>query len=217
MISKFFDVPESVELVVEVEQDKFTAKVSEAFDYEFDGITRTTIPAFKVPISDFRIGVIVGSSGSGKTQILKHHFGYTDPDIKWYTNKAIISHFPTPDIALDKLFAAGLASIPTLCKPFHILSEGEKYRAMVARMIEDEAVIDEYTSTVNRETAKSLSVSLRKYVDRVGLKSIVIATCHTDIIEFLHPDWVFDCDTSRYGISEDRQMLTKKAEITIYA
>jgi ABC-type ATPase with predicted acetyltransferase domain len=64
----------------------------------------------------------------------------------------------------------------------------------MARKLQTGTVIDEFTSVVNRETAKSCSVALSKYIKRNNLKNIVLATCHEDILSWLEPDWVYCTD-----------------------
>jgi ABC-type dipeptide/oligopeptide/nickel transport system ATPase subunit len=62
-------------LTVRVEQDEFTAKVAQAFDYEggWNGIIETKIPDFEFPeYNSYNIGLIVGASGSGKSTILRN-------------------------------------------------------------------------------------------------------------------------------------------------
>lgn len=206
----------SITKTIKIEPDAFTDYVSEAFDYSFCGETSFQVPPFTAPDYSFSVGLIVGASGSGKTTILKEFYGHTEQRIDWNPNKAIISHFGSPEEATEKLFAAGLASVPTLCKPFHVLSTGEQYRATIARVIKDNMTIDEFTSTVNRETAKSLSVALKKYINKNNLKNIVIASCHTDIIEFLSPDWIFVCDTGLFEKTEKPVMGELVAEVTWY-
>jgi len=190
-----------MKLTVKVKQDEFTAKVAQAFDLDFDGVIETEIPDFKFPPSNsYNIGLIVGASGSGKSTLLRES-GLWHEDLQdiifWRPDEAIVSHFSTPDQAIEKLHACGLASVPTLCKPYHVLSNGEKYRAKFARLLEDNFIMDEFTSEVNRETAKSLCVSASKYIRKKDLKNIVLASCHKDIIPWLQPDWVFDCDTGQ--------------------
>ena len=51
--------------------------------------------------------------------------------------------------------------------------------------------MDEFTSVVNRDVAKSMSHALQRYIRQKDLK-IVIASCHFDIIEWLQPDYVFN-------------------------
>jgi len=207
-----------MKISISIEPDEFTEKVAQAFDLEFDGTITTEIPDFERPESDsYNIGMIVGASGSGKSQILKHHFDLDRFESGWKPYKAIVSHFETPDEAIEKLFACGLASVPTLCKPFHVLSNGEQYRATVARKLRDGMILDEFTSEVNRETAKSLSVALSKYIRRRNIKNVVLVSCHKDIIDWIEPDWVFDCDSGqRFDNTDPRTLMKKAARIEIY-
>jgi len=202
---------------VKIVPDEFTAYVSEAFDYAFDGTSTFYLAEFNKPVGEFGIGLVIGSSGSGKTSMLREHFNYQEQSHAWTPDKAIISHFSTPEEATNKCFAVGLGSIPTLCKPFHVLSNGEQYRAIMARSLKDGMVMDEFTSVVNRETAKSLCVAMRRYITKQGLKNIVLASCHNDIIEFLRPDWVFDCDKGLFlnGVESPTESQ-KIAEINWY-
>ena len=55
--------------------------------------------------------------------------------------------------------------------------------------------IDEFTSVVDRDTSKSLALSVRKYYDQRGTTDpLYIASCHRDIIDWLDPEWVYDTD-----------------------
>tara|TARA_R100001510_G_scaffold28833_1_gene25505 strand:+ start:96 stop:716 length:621 start_codon:yes stop_codon:yes gene_type:complete len=206
-----------MKISINVELDDFTSKVAHAFDLEFDGTITTDIPDFSLPMAEFNIGMIVGSSGSGKSQILNNHFRAKNDSPFWFRDKAIVSHFEAPEEAIEKLFACGLASVPTLCKPFHVLSNGEKYRAVVARKLQNGMTLDEFTSEVNRETAKSLSVALSRYIRSKDIRNVVLCSCHKDIIDWIEPDWVFDCDSGERFINYDpRQQLKKVANIEIY-
>ena len=212
---EFFDFKGET-LSVQIVPDEFTDKISKAFDYEFSGKSEFVLPCFEIP-KEFNVGIIVGSSGSGKTQLLKRHFNYKEDGIVWDRSKAVVSHFANPDEAIERMFAVGLSSVPSLCKPFHVLSNGEQFRAVMARKLETNAVIDEFTSVVNRETAKSVSVSISKYIRNKNLKGIVLASCHKDILEWLEPDWVFDTDSNELGINDvDFSKGKKDAEIIIY-
>lgn len=203
-----------IEISCRVEKDEFTDYLANNFDYEFTGESRFEIPNISIP-QDFSIGLIVGSSGSGKTQILKNYFNFKEESLPWNPNKAIVSHFETPEDAVRKLMACGLSSLPSFCKPYHVLSNGEQFRAEIARNIKTGAIIDEFTSVVNRETAISLSMALSKYIRKENLKNIVIASVHRDIIEWLEPDWIFDCD--KMDIEEFSVEYKKKvAKIEIF-
>jgi ABC-type ATPase involved in cell division len=182
-------------LICSVERDEFIDASEIAFDCIFNGTSQFygwALPDTEI-LKEFSIGVIVGTSGSGKSTLSKQ-FGEEDV-IDWSTDRAIISHFDTPNDAINKLSAVGLNSVPSWYKPYHVLSTGEKFRADLSRRVKDDAVIDEFTSVVDRNVAKAASVAMSKYVRLNNIKRMVIATCHRDIVDWLEPDWVIDTDT----------------------
>jgi ABC-type ATPase with predicted acetyltransferase domain len=200
-------------------QDIFQLSASEtAFDCKFDGVS--TFYPWKMPTklpTKFKLGVIVGSSGSGKSTILKK-FGLEQNPI-WEPNKSIVSHFKTPDEAINKLGSVGLNSVPSWYKPYSVLSNGEKFRADLARKIKSNVVIDEFTSVVDRAVAKAASVSLSRYIKNNGLENIILSTCHRDILEWLEPDWVLYTDTGElldgFFLSDQKSKLTYIAQTMI--
>jgi GNAT superfamily N-acetyltransferase len=65
--------------------------------------------------------------------------------------------------------------------------------------------IDEFTSVVDRDTAKSLALSIRRYYNQRGTDSpLYIASCHRDIVDWLDPDWVYDTDLQKL---DNRRLL----------
>ena len=178
-------------------QDEITKDCSQSFDFQFDGETKFTVPSFDMP-EQFQIGLIVGASGSGKSSLLNQIGEIKNFD--WDGNKAICSHFASSEEAQQKLNAVGLNSIPSWLKPYHVLSNGEKFRADLAIQLKDNAIIDEFTSVVDRNVAKSCSNAIQKYIRKENLQNIVFASCHYDIIEWLQPDWVFDTTTNRLTV-----------------
>jgi ABC-type lipoprotein export system ATPase subunit/GNAT superfamily N-acetyltransferase len=140
------------------------------------------------------IVLIVGTSGSGKSTILKTLGKCTQPKIEFYNT--VIENFSTPERGEELLLACGLRSIPTWFRPPHTLSNGEHHRFEMAMCL-DQGInkIDEFTSVVDRDTAKSLAYSVRKYYDQRGTTDpLYIASCHRDIIDWLDPEWVYDTD-----------------------
>jgi ABC-type ATPase involved in cell division len=185
---------ETTPLTSSVERDDFIAASEKAFDCAFDGTSK--FYPWQLPTSipkKFKLGVIVGSSGSGKSTLLKN-FGIEE-NPQWDQNKSIVSHFDEPDEAINKLGSVGLNSVPSWYKPYHVLSNGEKFRADLARKIKTGAVIDEFSSVVDRAVAKAASVSLSRYIKNNDIENVVISTCHRDILDWLEPDWVIDTDT----------------------
>lgn len=184
-------------LISKVEIDEITQSLITPFDYRSDGVEK--FYPYLVPEDipeDFNIGVIVGASGTGKSTLL-NNFGIPKT-LEWNKNKSIASHFKDSEDASKRLNAAGLMSVPDYVKPFHVLSNGQKFRANLARLLEPNAVIDEYTSVVDRNVAKATSVAMSRYIKQNNIKNIVLATVHRDILEFLEPDWVIDTDRGEW-------------------
>ncbi len=177
-----------------VDLDPLTVHLAQQFDIEFDGSSNFEPPILPPVPETYGIGLIVGPSGTGKTLLL-NRFGIPQP-IDWKWNKSIASHFYHAEDAQNRLAGVGLNSIPTWLKPFHVLSTGEKFRANTARRLTNDTVLDEFTSTVDRNVAKSICVAIRRYVDRFQLQRLTIATCHYDVIRWLEPDWFFNTTTS---------------------
>jgi GNAT superfamily N-acetyltransferase len=187
-------------LSAEVVIDDVLAAACSPFDYEFTGVSTFTLPRFDAPRRDgsWAIGLIVGPSGSGKTQLLKRHFGLT-PGPQWASNKAVASHFGTAEAAIERLTAVGLNSVPSWCKPFHVLSNGEQFRAALAAAVGSDTAFDEFSSVVDRIVAKSTSHALQRYIRASGMSGVVFASCHRDIAEWLLPDWTFDTLTGEFS------------------
>jgi len=211
-------VRETQPLISNVERDAFITASEKAFDCTFDGTSRFypwKMPS-KIP-KKFKLGVIVGSSGSGKSTLLKE-FGVEETPI-WDSNKSIISHFDTPDEAINKLGSVGLNTIPSWYKPYHVLSNGEKFRADLARKLKSGAVIDEFTSVVDRTVAKAASVALSRHIKKNDLENVVLSTCHQDIVDWLEPDWVLNTDTGElyhgFFLSDQKSLSKYIAQTTI--
>jgi ABC-type lipoprotein export system ATPase subunit/GNAT superfamily N-acetyltransferase len=200
-----------VQLKSKIINDKYTEYVYNTFDIQNRDETTVVVP-FDLQESnnfDWNIGIIVGSSGSGKTTILKKLGGVKN--IEFDSEKPLISNFNwlQPREASLVLTSMGLSSVPTWLRPFHTLSTGEQYRATLAYLVAssndgDIILVDEYTSVVDRDVAKAMSYALQKYVRREN-KKIILASCHQDILEWLMPDWV--CSPQKGGVLEKGDYL----------
>ena len=157
----------------------------------------------------WNIGVIVGSSGTGKTTIAKEIFGDQYITDFQYSADSVIDDMPKTDIDnITKMFySVGFGSVPSWLKPYNVLSNGEKMRVDLARaMLErDFVVFDEFTSVVDRNVAKTACIAINRTVKKTNKKFIAIS-CHYDILDWLQPDWVFDTNTmqSFFGTSHGR-------------
>jgi GNAT superfamily N-acetyltransferase/ABC-type thiamine transport system ATPase subunit len=187
----------STPLVSSVVLDEITQELIKPFDYESDG-TEKFYP-YLLPTDlpkDFGIGVIVGASGTGKSTLLK---SFGSPVSPVWNDGSIVSNFANAIDANEKLSAAGLMSVPEWVKPFSVLSNGQQFRANLARSLHDEAVIDEFTSVIDRNVAKAASTAMARYVRKNNVKGIVLATCHRDVLEYLEPDWIIDTDRGEWA------------------
>lgn len=151
---------------------------------------------------DWSIGIILGASGSGKTTLAKHIFGEDCFHMDVDETLPIIDSLPA-DLSYDEcasmLSGIGLTSVPCWVRPMYTLSNGQKARAeAVLQMCKDSTtVIDEWTSVVDRQVGKIMSHCLQKYA-RKNNKQIVVCSCHYDIVEWLSPDWVMDCNDQTF-------------------
>lgn len=158
-----------------------------------------------IPIDDsgWKVGVIVGPSGSGKTSIgrtIWPDVGIYDGDAGWPADKPIVDGIAPGgnfDDVTGALSAVGLGSVPTWLRPFHALSNGEKFRAGMARVIaagQQRVIIDEFTSVVDRQIARIGAAAFSKAWKRGGGQAVLLS-CHYDVLDWLEPDWVFDTRT----------------------
>ena len=158
---------------------------------------------------DWNIGVVVGPSGSGKTSIGKMIFGENkiyDYHEGWEHDKPIIDCIaPKGDFneVTGALANVGLGDVPAWLRPFHVLSNGEQFRAGLAKIVcekPDEIVIDEFTSVIDRQIAKIGSQAFQKAWRRSNPKGkVVLLTPHYDILEWVQPDWIIDTKTKTFS------------------
>lgn len=218
----------SIVLKSSVSQDEYTNYIEQAFDLHITDTCKVCIPNnLKLESLDgWNIGVICGASGSGKSTILRHiaqKSGGAISNPLFDNTKTLISNFSnmTPKEATMLLSAMGLASVPTWIRPFNVLSNGEQYRASLAKSVSDAKdgeiiFVDEYTSVVDRNVAMAMSNALQKYIRKQN-KRIVLATCHYDILDWLRPDWIYDLNKG--GVLERGDYLRQprpKIELQVF-
>lgn len=198
----------SVPLTATVEPDPITEKIIKPFDLSVDAPSKFypwLLPG-DLP-DDWGLGVIVGASGSGKSKLLAE-FG-AEAEVEWRRGYSIASHFASPEDAIDRFYAVGLNSVPTWRLPYAALSNGQQFRADLARRIGTGAVVDEFTSVVDRNVAVAASRALAAWVKRNNIRRMVLASCHRDVLEWLTPDWIIDTDAGQLVVGEmptaDRQ------------
>jgi len=206
----------SEKLITKIIKDDIVEQVCKEFTYDFqDTYEFCKHNIIKELPETFGIGLIVGTSGSGKSLLLKEFGEYKKP--LWDPELAICSHFDTYNESVQKLMGAGFNSIPQWLVPYNILSTGQKYRVNLARCITSNTVFDEFTSVIDRATALSLSNSLQKLIRQEKYTNVVFATVHKDIISYLQPDWVYNTDDRTLEINSkiwDMSLDTKTEKVT---
>ena len=196
-----------VRLESDIVNDKFTEYLYESYDIQDREKTVTEVPIpSKEDIDtiaddeEFNILLVCGRSGSGKSTILRNILNNGLPTIGYDEDKCVISQFPklSEEEACDLLCGVGLSSVPTWLRRPSQLSNGERARLDICKSIYDAkvngnefVVIDEFTSVVNRDAAKSMSFALQRYARKNGLR-LVVASCHFDVVDWLQPDYVFN-------------------------
>lgn len=164
----------------------------------------------RLPIEDhpWAIGMIVGPSGSGKTSIGKalaesvpggvFYVPGNWPDIA--VIDAIAPDAPADDVTAA-LSAVGLGTVPAWLRPYRALSNGERFRADLARIIcepPEMVVIDEFTSVVDRQIARIGALAFGKAWRRTGRRAAVLS-CHYDVADWLDPDWIYDTANGEFA------------------
>ena len=181
------------------------ARVKSLFNAE-NGCNFDLTAELPIDDPDWKIGLIVGPSGSGKTSMGRKIFpeGAFYEATGWPHDQPLIDAI-APGSDFDSVTAAlaavGLGSVPSWLRPYPVLSNGEQFRANMARIICEapaQVVVDEFTSVVDRQIARFGALAFQKAWRRTAGQCVLLS-CHYDIIEWVEPDWVFDTSTGVYS------------------
>jgi hypothetical protein len=143
------------------------------------------------------IGLVTGPSGCGKSTLARELWpAAASLSFDWPGDRAVVDAFPArmPIKEITGLLSAvGFSSPPAWLRPFSALSNGEQFRCTLARTLAEcpeLAVVDEFTSVVDRTVARVGSCAVAKAVRRRGGQFVAV-TCHDDLIDWLDPDWIY--------------------------
>ena len=179
--------------------------------------------------ANVQIGMIVGPSGCAKSVLLRLHFGWPAdlPNEVWSASGGgtLISHFlgqqqadrGAEDTVAEAFSAVGLCLHRDGSRRYAHLSQGEQHLADIAYLLvhsqrdscgkaaaaawrgSGTLLLDEFTSCLDRRTARKVARSISLYcrAHAEQLPRVVIAGCHADVIGrgAMVPDWVFEADT----------------------
>jgi ABC-type lipoprotein export system ATPase subunit len=143
---------------------------------------------------------ITGDSGSGKSVLLKAlekdirlDMGLTCINIADIKPRKGLPLIETVGRSLEEglglLSKVGLNDAFLFLRTYEQLSDGQKYRYKIAKMMESKAqfwIMDEFAATLDRDTAKIVAYNLQKLARQQG-KAVLAATTHTDLLGDLNP------------------------------
>lgn len=205
-----------LELKASVIRTRSTRRIQQAFGVDREMLTTTLFAGLNFDIRPGDIVLLCGPSGAGKTSLLsllvkklinpKGEVGGLNGRVSapggaisllspLSSSRPLINSLGRVSFeeALYALNISGLAEAHLYVKRFRELSNGQRYRAMVARLIASGAPIwiaDEFCATLDPITANIVCRNLRNCARKLGVTVIVAAANWGDFIEELMPDVV---------------------------
>lgn len=194
-----------------------TRKIQQAFGVSRDMLTTTLFAKLDFTIHPADIVLICGPSGAGKTTLLsllakRLMDPHSNPEglagaievphpVRVSTLGALSSSRPLINSLGQRSFehsvfalnVSGLAEAHLYVKRFRQLSNGQRYRAMVAKLIAADAdvwIADEFCATLDPITANIVSRNLRRCAKKLGVTVILAAASWSEFIHELQPDTI---------------------------
>jgi len=170
--------------------------VAEAFGLGVDQAQKFTVLNTELMIAPTDIVYITGDSGSGKSVLLRalrKDLGEEAVDLSEVAinvDKPLIETVGrTVEEGLELLSKVGLNDAFLFLRTYSQLSDGQKYRYRIAKLIESGKqwwLMDEFAACLDRDTAKIIAFNLQKIARQQG-KAVIAATTHSDLQEDLKP------------------------------
>ena len=207
-----------------------TIDVAEAFGLGIDEEREQVLYRdFELRLADGAVVYITGDSGSGKSVLLRalrEDLGGEAVDLD---GVPVDMGVPLIDSvagsfgdAVGLLSRVGLNDAFLFIRKYEELSEGQRYRYRIARMIDSGKkfwLADEFCSTLDRTTAKVVAFNIQKLARRSGA-TLVVATTHTDLEADLCPSvlirkgWGDEIEVEHWGhIEAPRCTVTEDVSI----
>ena len=202
----------------DVERTERVLEIAEAFGLGLDDKTFVVFDNLPLEIDQGDVVYITGQSGSGKSTVLRElaakmreaELSVVDIDGVELQNKPLIDQIGKDlNHALELLSLAGLNDAYLYVRRPSELSDGQRYRFRLAKLIESGAkvwIADEFLAVLDRDTAKVIAFSLQKAARRVGA-TLMVATTHQDMVQDLAPSLYIE---KRY---REKVRIVRKEEI----
>lgn len=198
-----------------VARTKKTQTVQKAFGVNPGALKTTVVKALQLTIKPKEVVLVCGASGSGKTTLVDLLMNRGQPlesmlvegtcflgrDCKVGVLQPVRSKLPIIQLvggsdthrALHMLNIAGLTEAFLYFKRFDELSAGQRYRLMLARLIDSGAnlwLADEFCSALDEVTASIVAHNLQRHARRIGATVVVAAPHFETFIRSLRADKV---------------------------
>ncbi|MCW4006192.1 MAG: ATP-binding cassette domain-containing protein [Candidatus Bathyarchaeota archaeon] len=175
-----------------------TQEISEAFGLGTDQTRKFTLyENTQIHIRPTDVVLITGESGSGKSALLKAFKADLSEEAQNTQNLNIEVDVPIIETvgdstsqAVEVLSRVGLNDAFLFLRSYSQLSDGQKHRYHIAKLSQTKAkwwLLDEFTNTLDRDTAKIVAFNLQKLA-RIQGKAVIVATTHTDLKADLAPN-----------------------------
>ena len=188
-----------------VEQTDRVLEVAEAFGLGLEDRDFVIYDNLEIEAQPGDVIYINGQSGSGKSlvlrelasQLMDRGYKVANLDDIQFENVPLVDQIgkDTND-AIRLLSLAGLNDAYLLVRKPNQLSDGQRYRFRLAKVIESNAdvwVADEFCAVLDRDTAKVVSFNVQRTARKVGAM-VIVATTHTDLVPDLKPSLVIEKD-----------------------
>jgi ABC-type ATPase with predicted acetyltransferase domain len=175
-------------------------EIAEAFGLGLDDKEFVIFDNQELEVRQGDVVYITGQSGSGKSlalrelkkQMSEQGLQVSDIDeVPLDADKPLIDQIGKNTAeALTFLSIAGLNDAYLFVRKPQELSDGQRYRFKLAKIIESGAkvwVADEFLAVLDRTTAKVIAFNLQKVARKVGA-TLMVATTHTDMVDDLAPN-----------------------------
>ena len=176
-------------------------EVAEAFGIGLSDTEFVIYDNFELTVEDKDVVYITGQSGSGKSLLLKALAKKMEDDqrVVALLEDIVLEDVPVIDQVgstfsegLDFLAKAGVSDAFLYVRKPSELSDGQRYRVKLAKLIESRAevwVADEFGAVLDRVTAQTIAYNMSRTARRAGA-SLIVATTHVDLVEELGPDLI---------------------------